>query len=312
MRLETHYGKAEVSTYRTWGTPLRAVRAIPESPWTGTDNTLLAASIDVRVLGEAFTAAYTEGDNSLVVATDTMKNVIHRESLGFRGSTLEGWCAFLGRRFLELYPQMEGLVVSAEELRFDPAVVPDGDGGFGTSGLVLARVRGDHGIASVELRRADAGELIVADLRAGRVGLELVKVTGSAFAAFARDAATTLPERRDRTLFTSIDIAWRYRDPDVAIEPDPSRYVGSPQVADLAAAVFDRFVSLSIQHLVHEIGTVMLERWPNLAEVSFEAQNRTWDLGQGSPETASGTEPKVFTDPRPPYGRIGLVMHRDG
>jgi urate oxidase len=312
VRLETHYGKAEVSTYRTWAAPLRGVRAIPESPWTGTDNTLLAAAIDVRVLGDAFVAAYTEGDNTLVVATDTMKNVIHRESLAFEGSTLEGWLAFLGRRFLEMYPQMERLVVSGEELRFDPVVVPDAEGGFGTSEVVLQRVPGDHGVASVELGRAADGSVVVGDLRAGRVGLELVKVTGSAFAAFARDANTTLPERRDRALFTHVDIAWRYADPAAAITPDPERYVGSPQVADLAGAVFDRFVSLSIQHLVHEIGTVMLERWPQLAEVSFEAQNRTWDPGQGSLEDTPGTEPKVFTDPRPPYGRIGLVLRREG
>ena len=40
------------------------------------------------------------------------------------------------------------------------------------------------------------------------------------------------------------------------------------------AAVFHQFVSLSIQHLVHEIGLRMLERWPQLDEVSFEATNR--------------------------------------
>ena len=72
MRLETHYGKAEVSTYRTYGTPLEGVRRIPESAFDGRPNIILAASIDVQVLGDAFTAAYTEGDNSNVVATDTM------------------------------------------------------------------------------------------------------------------------------------------------------------------------------------------------------------------------------------------------
>ena len=58
MRLETHYGKAEVSTYRTWATPLRGVRAIPESAWTGTENRLMAAEIDVRVLGETVRYAF--------------------------------------------------------------------------------------------------------------------------------------------------------------------------------------------------------------------------------------------------------------
>lgn len=311
MRMETHYGKAEVSTYRSWATPLRGVRAIPESTWTGTDNELMAAEIDVKVLGTVFDAAYTEGDNSMVVATDTMKNFTHRESLAFTGSTLEGWLFFLGQRFLDTYPQMERLVVSGRELRFDPTLVPDGEGGFRASGVLFSRNGGDHGVASVSVERDAGGQVIATDLTAGRHGLELVKLTGSAFAAFARDGYTTLPERRDRTLYTHIDIGWRYANPMVAITPDPARYVGAPQVADLATAVFEEFVSLSIQHLVHEIGQRMLQRYPELIEVSFEAQNRTWDLGNGSPESEPGSVPKVFTDPRPPYGRIGLVLHRE-
>ena len=39
MKLETHYGKAEVSTYRTNATPLTGVRRIPESRSTGRPNT---------------------------------------------------------------------------------------------------------------------------------------------------------------------------------------------------------------------------------------------------------------------------------
>ena len=51
----------------------------------------------------------------------------------------------------------------------------------------------------------------------------------------------------------------------------------------------------------------MLERWPQLAEVSFDAQNRLWDLGV---EAGDEPESKTYADPRPPYGHIGLVLHR--
>ena len=78
-------------------------------------------------------------------------------------------------------------------------------------------------------------------------------------------------------------------------------------MADLAASVFHAFVSLSIQHLVNEIGTRMLERWPQLAEVSFEATNRLWDPGAVSDVDE---RVKTYADPRPPFGRIGLVMRR--
>lgn len=308
MRLETHYGKAEVSTYRTAASPLDGLPPIPESAFTGRPHGLLAAEIDVQVMGEAFTEAYTEGDNRNVVATDTMKNFIHRQSLAFTGSTLEGWLSFLGQRFLETYPQMERLRVSGEEIRFDAAPVPTGGGGFAPSGVLFRHHLGDRGVASVELGRGDDGAVVLGDVRAGRIGLELLKTTGSAFADFPRDEYTTLPSRKDRLLYTHVDIAWRYLDGRVPIEPDLARYVASEQVSDLAAVVFHEFVSLSIQHLVHEVGQRMFERFEGLAEITFEAQNRTFDTAEESPDEERR---KVYTDPRPPYGRIGLTMRRE-
>ena len=96
--------------------------------------------------------------------------------------------------------------------------------------------------------------------------------------------------------------------PPDALGLDAARYVAGEQVADLAASVFHEFVSLSIQHLVHEIGSRMLERWPQLAEVSFDAQNRLWDAGAVSERD---TRVRTYADPRPPFGRIGLVLRRD-
>ena len=58
---------------------------------------VLACEVSVEVLGENFLPAYTEGDNSEVVATDTMKNFILRESLHYDGTDLEGLLVHLGR-----------------------------------------------------------------------------------------------------------------------------------------------------------------------------------------------------------------------
>lgn len=308
MRLETHYGKAEVSTYRTKATALAGTPVVRESAFRGRPNYIMAAEIEVQVMGDAFTEAYTEGDNTNVVATDTMKNFIHRESLAFEGSTLEGWLYFIGSRFLDTYPQMERLRVSGEEIRFDAARVPVASGGFEESDVLYHRRHDDRGVASLELARADDESIVLGDVRAGRIGLDLMKTTGSAFANFPRDEYTTLPSREDRLLFTHVDIAWRYSDGHVPVDPDASRYVASEQVADVAAVVFHEFVSLSIQHLVNEIGERMFERYPALVEISFEAQNRTFDPAE---ESADDERRKVYTDPRPPYGRIGLTMTRD-
>jgi urate oxidase / 2-oxo-4-hydroxy-4-carboxy-5-ureidoimidazoline decarboxylase len=308
MQYEIHYGKADVKVYRTHGTPLTGVTQIPESPFAGRDNTLMAAAIEVIVRGEVFLEAYTLGDNRLVVATDTMKNFIHAASLDCPAATLEGWLHHIGSRFLETYPHMERLTMVGRELPFPAAIVqaPDGDG-FASSDRLFARDRNDRSMASLDLERDGGGGILITGHGCGREEMQLIKVTGSAFADFARDEHTTLPERRDRPLYIWTDIGWRYTDGADALGADPARYVAGDQVADLAASVFHSFVSLSIQHLVHEIGLRMLERWPQLAEVSFEATNRLWDTG-----AVSETDDRVrtYADPRPPFGRIGLVMRR--
>jgi urate oxidase len=309
---EIQYGKADVKVYRTYGAPLRGVTPIPESAFSGRENVLMGAEIAVTVRGNAFWDAYTKGDNRQVVATDTMKNFIQSASLTCRAPTLEGWLHEIGRAFLETYPQMESITVSGRELPFPSAVVPgDEAGSFAMSEVLFSRERCDASFAVLDLVRTEADldqTTRIGDLESGRAGLQLVKITGSSFADFARDEHTTLPERPDRPLYIWCDVGWHYAEPRDALGDDPARYVAGEQVADLAAAVFHEFVSLSIQHLVHEIGQRMLTRWPQLSEVSFDAQNRLWDLAGEAPEDE---RVKVYADPRPPFGRIGLRLRRD-
>ena len=204
---------------------------------------------------------------------------------------------------------MEHVHIGAREIPFRAMEVAGSAGADGSrrGERVFSAVRGDHATAAVVLARRD-GAIDLRDVVAGRADLRLVKLSGSAFAEFMRDEYTTLPERTERALHVFLDVGWRYADPAIAVMPDTTRYVASEQVADLVGAVFHEFVSNSIQHLVHEIGQRMLERWPQLNEVSFEAQNRTWDL----PRVSEADERvRVYTDPPAPYGRIGLVLRRN-
>ncbi len=307
------YGKAGVSTYRTYARPLAGIAPVPESQFVGRENVLLAAEIEVQVLDDNFRPAYTEGDNSNVVATDTMKNFIHRVSLDYDGATLEGWLLYLGRRFFETWDQLGALRLSGRELPFVAAQVPTGDG-FGGSGdsfadsrVLFAEGRADHAVAMLDVVRDGSGAQPVA-LTSGRDGFHLIKVTGSAFKSFVRDAYTTLPEVTDRPLFIYLDLAWTYGDLHDALADDHARYVPAEQVRDVVQTVFHEFVSMSIQHLLHEMGQRLLLRFPQIAELTFEGQNRLWDTA-----VVSETDPKVkvYTDPRPPYGSIHLTLTRE-
>ena len=155
--------------------------------------------------------------------------------------------------------------------------------------FVTGKAADDHAVASVQLDR-DGTRTV----QAGRHGLLLLKTSGSAFTHFARDEYTTLPERGDRPLFVRIDADWRYA---AGAEP-----VDSLAVRDHFARTFDDFVSESIQHLVHEMGTRLLADHPALAEVSFTAENHTRD------PVGDQDGRKVYTDPFPAQCLITLTL----
>jgi urate oxidase len=232
-----------------------------------------------------------------------MKNFVLRQAAEYDGATIEGFLDFVGRGLLAAYPQMPRLRLTGRELRFDPAVVPSVSG-FAPSSVLFDRIDADATTATLELV-AGRGAPSVADHRCGRAGVRLMKTTGSAFTGYVHDGYTTLPERRDRPLFITLDVWWRYRQIEDLLGGDPSRYVPAEQVRDLVCATFHEFVSESIQHLVHEFGMRMLNRFPQLAEVSFRAENRTRDPFAESP---SDPQVKVYTDPFPAFGEITLTV----
>ena len=123
-RYEVSYGKQGVPIYRVFATPLKGLQPIPESSFVGRDNNLLACEISVDVFGDEFLPAYTRGDNAMVVATDSMKNFIIRESLAYQGSTMEGLLHFLGDGFARTYAQLHTLKLAATEIPFAAVVVP--------------------------------------------------------------------------------------------------------------------------------------------------------------------------------------------
>jgi urate oxidase len=271
MRAEIRYGKHEISFYRTH--PGRS---------------LFAGRASVDVYGDNFMPAYTEGDNRNVVATDTMKNFVHAMALQFPGDRYEEFAAFLARGFLEHYPQMQSLRVYIRELPF-----------VAHSQKLLSPLDGDYGAFEVEMSREG-----LRSLRCGRRNLRLIKLTGSAFRDFARDDFTTLPEVTDRPLYIFLDVYWRYRDMEHAVAKSS---IASEKVGEFVREVFDGFVSMSIQHLVNEMGIRLLDRYPDLSEVSFEAQNRLWDTARASEDSRV----RVFSDPKPAHGVIGLTLSRD-
>jgi urate oxidase / 2-oxo-4-hydroxy-4-carboxy-5-ureidoimidazoline decarboxylase len=256
------YGKHAVSVHRIHG------------------DRLFACEVDLMVTGPALETSYTEGDNTLVVATDSMKNFIHRTALEFEGEALEDFLAEIATRFLDRYGHIEAIELKGREVVFAPR-----------AGAVRQRLYDDVAVATVAIHRSGTRMEW-----SGRKGLHLMKQSGSSFAGFVRDEFTTLPEAHDRPLFVHMDVHW--------INSDPRARAPSEGIRELLVETFADCDSASIQHLVHEMGVRMLDRFPGIATVTFEAQNRLWDTAQASDSTT------VYTDARPPYGFIELTLER--
>jgi urate oxidase / 2-oxo-4-hydroxy-4-carboxy-5-ureidoimidazoline decarboxylase len=298
--LEIGYGKAGVAVYRHRAAPL-VVASIPESPFTGRANELLAAVVTFRVAGSNFLPAYTRGDNRAVVATDSMKNFILRETLDFPGSTYEALGAYLATRFVDRYDLVEALTCTVTEIPFEPIGLRGGP-----SRVLHERRHGERTTVRVQVERSD-GAPAVTSLRTERDGIELLKTTGSSWVNFVRDEYTTLPDRTDRPLFVRQDVAWTYGDLRDGLDTGRRGYVAAEQVRDVCATVFDELNSDSIQQLVYEMGLRVLARFPQLGSVEFVARNLTRDPVARS---TGDEQVAVFSDPFPAFGTIELVLRR--
>jgi urate oxidase / 2-oxo-4-hydroxy-4-carboxy-5-ureidoimidazoline decarboxylase len=276
-----YYGKGDVIVYRLHRT----------SPTPAGQQPVFGASVKMLLYGDSFWATYTHGDNAGLVATDSMKNFIQRETLQFEGCDLEAYCRFLAGKFLATYPQTEGIQVSATEIPY--AATSD-------TAVAFAPAGPDQATARVEMRRA-AGKLEFAEVRSGVRGFRLLRLGGSSFTGFVRDPYTTLPEIANRPLHMWLDLEWSYTSPEAAF----TRGAITSHVRSAVHEVFAGFASGSIQQLIYQLGTRLLAELPCLAEVDLEANNRTWDT-----VLEEGDQRGVYTDPRPPYGCLGLRLRR--
>jgi len=299
-----YYGKGDVFVYRTHASPLFA-EPIPESPYRGDNNVVFAHNVKFSVGGEAFLSSFADGDNGRIVATDSMKNFILREAASYAGSTTEGLLADVAAKFFAQYPHVSGIDIEAERLPFERVAIAGQGGVVENSALVYRRSRDERGHARFEYVREGGGVAVVGQT-SGMLGLQLIKVSGSSFYGFIRDEYTTLPESYDRPLFIYLDIRWSYADPDEAL--GGRRYVAPEQVRDIAQQLFHEVNSPSIQHLLYLIGRRMLTRFPQLATVGFESNNRTWETVV---EPIEAGEAGVYTEPRPPFGFQGFSMSRE-
>ena len=274
---QSYYGKGDVIVYR-----LNRDGVVSEGK-----NPVFGASVLMLIYGDAFWPTYTTGDNTGLIATDSMKNFIQRETLNFAGDDIESLCRFLGTKFLDTYPQVEGVQISATEIPY--ASVSNRKSSFTPSGPERAATR-------LEILRNG-----IVEVASGIQGFRMLRLNGSAFHGFVRDQYTTLPDIRNRPLHMWLDLEWTYIRAEFAFNQGRV----TQAVRKIVYETFEGLESGSIQQIIYQTGQKILSEISEIAEVHLEANNRTWDT-----IVERGGERGVYTDARPPYGCLGLRLKR--
>jgi urate oxidase / 2-oxo-4-hydroxy-4-carboxy-5-ureidoimidazoline decarboxylase len=271
-----YYGKGDVIAYRLHRDGRTPANQSP----------VFGANVLMLLYGDAFWKTYTEGDNTGLIATDSMKNFIQRETMNFDGFHLEEYCRFLADKFLRTYAQVDGLQVTASAIPFSAV----------GNGVAFSPAGPERAMARIEMNRSGILEIV-----SGFIGFKLLRLGGSAFQGFVRDQYTTLPDLTNRPLHMWLDLEWRYTGAPKAFADGRI----TAEVRRIVGEVFTSVESGSIQQVIYEMGTRLLADVPALAEVHLEANNRTWDT-----IAEQGDALGVYTDARPPYGCLGLTVKR--
>lgn len=240
-----------------------------------------------------FATSYTSGDNTKVVATDTIKNTVNVLSKQQLGDEIEKFAIFLGQHFLKKYAQVHEAKIDISERdwrRMEIAGKPHPHAfAVGGEARMFARV--------VCKRDSQVVQSGVRDLL-------ILKSTGSGFEKYPRDEFTTLPETADRILATSFSATWTF----AKLPADFSK--ANDSIMSAMLKVFAENYSPSAQTTLFQMGEAALAVCPEISHVDLVMPNKHCLLIDLSP---FGLENKneVFVPTDEPHGQIEATVSRD-
>ena len=250
--------------------------------------------LDVRVALEGdFEAAHTKGDNSRLLATDTMRNTVYALAKDHLTGSIEAFGLALVDHFLRAGPTVTSCLVEITQHRWDRIEV---DGRPHEHSFVRGR-----GERRTEVSGDEGGSRSV---EAGIGDVYVMKTTNSGFEGFLRERFTTLPETDERILATVVTAKWVYNTTDADFD---SLWDG---VLRKTLETFTDHYSPSVQNTLYRMGKAVLEEFPEVERIWYSFPNVhhvLYDLARFGIEN----EGEIFHATRDPYGQIeGWVERR--
>ncbi len=255
-------------------------------------NDLAEWTVQVLLTGD-FASAHTDGDNSKILPTDTMKNTVYSLARRSRATAMEDFAKELADHFLAHNPQVASASIQIESalwrrLTIDNAPHPD----------TFMRGSNERQTASVERTQAGASQV-----HSGFTDLVLLKTAHSGFEGYIHDPLTTLKETSDRLFGTAVRASWHYA--STALDFNALR----AKIRETLLRTFAAHDSKSVQHTLYAMGKTALESVPQIDEIELTMPNKHCLLvdlsrfGQDNPN-------QIFVPTDEPHGTIEARLRR--
>ena len=253
---------------------------------------LIELTADIELEGE-FQSAYQEGDNRLIIPTDTMKNTLYvlAQKSGVPG--LESYGCTVVNHFLDRYPHVTKVTLRSREHPWRRIRVGD--------------KRHPHAFC------ASGGECFTAvvssdrttlQITSGIEGLAVLKTSSSEFKNFLKDQYTTLEEIEDRILATTITANWNYRD------ADSNWWAFRDRLRETLLEVFATHQSRSLQHTLYAMASAALNACDGLQSITLHMPNQHRILVDPEPFGLVNSG-ELFVPADAPQGIITATVNRD-
>ncbi len=237
-----------------------------------------------------FDAAHTDGDNSAVIATDTMKNTAYAFAKDHLDGAIEAYGRALAEHFLAA-PQVDTATVNIRAHHWSEIEV--------AGSPASAFVRGGEGTRVATVTATRGGTVV----EAGVEDLIVMKTRHSAFSGFPRDRYTTLPETDDRLMATKVTAIWRYGSPDLDADATFAA------VRSTLLEVFAEHESPSVQASIWIMARAILERHEEVEAIRMVLPNLHHWLVDLSPFGLENDR-EIYTPTTEPHGLIEATVRR--
>jgi len=252
------------------------------------------SQLNVKAMVEGdFARAYTHADNSTAVSTDTIKNVINIVARQNTGLGTEEFCQVLAKKFLDSYPQMNSVAITAHETKWSRL-------SFGGKPHPHSFILDSNGKPFVEVTSVRGG---ASTLTSGIDGFTFMKSTQSGWENYVKDAYTTIQPTNDRMCATSMVASWKW-------SAKPSNYPATnAKILATLLEVFGTTYSASVQDSLYRMGEAALAAVPEISEISMACPNMHFILMNLS---AFGLDNNndVFLPTDEPHGQIECTVGR--